>query len=328
MTPARTSPRASTVARAPDTRPRDRANAYDISVAAPFRLDLTVSVLRRLSTNIVDLFTTDGEYVRVLHGSHGIVVARIMQQSPDGLVARFEGGGARDHVRALAQVRRILGVERELSHFNRVAHGLPWLRDLAARMRGVKPPRHPTLWEACVNAILFQQVSLAAASSISRRLILALEPPVDYDSITLHAFPSVDRFQGARADVLRAAGISANKLATLRRVADALQAGSLDEATMETLPSPEAVATLRGIKGIGPWTAAVILLRGLGRLDVFPMNDTSVTANLAFIGGPTRHEIDRVLAALGPQRGMLYYHLLLARLEARGDVGRASTLAA
>jgi DNA-3-methyladenine glycosylase II len=83
------------------------------------------------------------------------------------------------------------------------------------------------------------------------------------------------------------------------------------------------MALLGRIKGIGPWTATVILLRGLGRLDVFPRNDTSVARNLAFVAGSIPLDIGRVLAALGPQRGMLYY-LLLARLEARGDVGRAS----
>jgi DNA-3-methyladenine glycosylase II len=119
--------------------------------------------------------------------------------------------------------------------------------------------------------------------------------------------------------------LSANKLAALRRVADSLLSGMLAEATLEELPSPEAAALLGRIKGIGPWTATVILLRGLGRLDVFPMNDSSVAQNLAYVAGSVPLDIDQVLTTLGPQRGMLYYHLLLARLDARGDVGRASS---
>ena len=85
-----------------------------------------------------------------------------------------------------------------------------------------------------------------------------------------------------------------------------------------------AVEILCRIKGIGPWTATVILLRGLGRLDVFPIYDSSVARNLAFVAGAAPFDIDRVLTALGPQRGMLYYHLLLARLDVRGEIGRAS----
>lgn len=82
------------------------------------------------------------------------------------------------------------------------------------------------------------------------------------------------------------------------------------------------------IKGIGPWTATVILLRGLGRLDVFPMNDSSVARNLTLVAGGIPFDVAATLEALGAQRGMLYYHLLLARLEARGEVGRASGPAA
>jgi DNA-3-methyladenine glycosylase II len=106
----------------------------------------------------------------------------------------------------------------------------------------------------------------------------------------------------------------------LRRVADALGAGALDEAQLEKLPSSDAAALLRSIKGIGPWTAVVILLRGLGRLDVFPANDTSVARNLTLVGGPASLDVETLLDTLGPERGMLYYHLLLGRLEARGGL--------
>jgi DNA-3-methyladenine glycosylase II len=157
-------------------------------------------------------------------------------------------------------------------------------------------------------------------------LILAVGSPVVCDGeVRLHAFPSVDAVLGATDGVLHAAGLSAGKMKTLRRIGDALAAGTLDERMLEERTSLEAAALLQKIKGIGPWTATVILLRGLGRLDVFPMKDSSVAANLAFVADSKPLDIDNVLAALGPQRGMLYYHLLLARLDARGEIGEAST---
>ena len=306
-----------------DAWPTVSRSQYDISVAVPYRLDLTVSVLRRLSTNIVDVVTPDGQYVRALGGSRESVIARVTQVDPETLTVTVHGNeGA--HSRALALMRRMLGVDRDLTHFNRAAAEIPWLRPLVARMRGVKPPRYPTLWEACANAIIFQQISLAAASAIMRRLVIDLGSSFDSDGVALNAFPTAENVQGAEDRVLRAAGLSAGKLMTLRRVSGALAAGTLDEAMLEERSSPEAAALLRQIKGIGPWTAAVILLRGLGRLDVFPANDTSVARNLAIVSGAAPIEIGGILDALRPQQGMLYYHLLLARLEARGDLGRAS----
>lgn len=300
----------------------EATSGYSIPVRVPYRLDLTVSVLRRLSTNLVDVLSPDGAYVRVLVDVSPIVV-RVRQVDARTLIAEIEGDG-HEHQPLLACVRRILGVDVNLTGFYRSASRVRWLHPLALRMRGVKPPRHPTLWEACVNAIVFQQVSVAAASAIMRRFIVAIGEPLEHDGARLYRFPSAASLLGTRDARLRAAGLSAGKLATLRRVADALGRGALNEAMLEKRRTPDAAALLCGIKGIGPWTAAVILLRGLGRLDVFPANDSSVARNLALIGGSAPPGIEEALDALGPQRGMLYYHMLLARLEARNDLGRPS----
>lgn len=104
---------------------------------------------------------------------------------------------ASDHGWALALVQRMLGVDRDLAHFDLAAARLQWLRQLARRMHGVKPPRYPTLWEAFVNTIAFQQVSLQAASAIARRLIVASGHPVEREGVRLYPFPSVEQVLGA-----------------------------------------------------------------------------------------------------------------------------------
>jgi len=306
-----------------DSRSGTTRARFDLPVLAPCRLDLTVSALRRLSTNMVDVLTPDGAYIRALGDARAPVFVRVAQAKPKVLTVILEGNPSA-HPHALALVRRMLGVDRELTSFNRAAKRIPWLAPLAHRMLGVKPPRYPTLWEACVNAIVFQQVSLFAASAIMRRLLLALAQPFEREGLTLYQFPGFERVLEAKEGTGRAAGLSANKLATLRRVGEELASGALDEAMLEQRNSTDAAALLRQIKGIGPWTATVILLRGLGRLDVFPMNDSSVARNLAFVSQAMPLDVAATLEALGAQRGMLYYHLLLARLEARGGLGQAS----
>ena len=296
---------------------------HQLPVAVPYRLDLTVSVLRRLSSNLTDVLTPEGNYLRAVDGLRTVVIARVTQPDPATLAISLEGH-EREHSRALAIVRRVLGVDRDLAHFDRVAAHIGWLKSLAKRMRGVRPPRYPTLWEACVNAVVFQQISLTAATAITRRLIVALGQPFVTNGFDHYSFPSMTRFLAADDDLLRAAGLSVRKLMTLRRAGEALAAGTLDETMLEQHASPEAAAILCRIKGIGPWSAAVILLRGLGRLDVFPMNDTSVTRNLALVSHSAAVDVESTLRVLSPQQGMLYYHLLLARLEAQRDLGRPS----
>ena len=299
---------------------------YDIPVVMPYRLDLTVSVLRRLSTNVVDLLTPEGLYVRALSGWPGPVIVRATHIRHENLLSVTIQGEASEHAGALMTVRQMLGVDRNLMDFDQSAAQIPWLAPLVERMRGVKPPRYPTLWEACANAIAFQQVSLRAASAVMQRLIVALGRRIEVNDLpmTLYAFPPAESLLSASDDFLRSTGLSANKVATLRRVAEGLASGSLDATMLDRRGSGDAAAILCGIKGIGPWTAAVILLRGLGRLDVFPANDTSVMSNIALVTGAAPFDVQSLLYDLGPQRGMLYFYLLLARLEARGEIGRPS----
>jgi DNA-3-methyladenine glycosylase II len=213
----------------------------------------------------------------------------------------------------------VIGVDAFATHFDAAARTIPWLRATVDAVRGVRAPRYATLWEACVNAIVFQAVSLFAATAVLKRIILALSEPLAFAGATVYPFPGAEQFLTASNDLLRAAGLSAAKVAALRNVANELLSGRLDEAMLEARSTPDAAARLCEIKGIGPWTAALILLRGLGRLDLFPAGDTGVARIVAAIGGPGV-DLAETLHVLGDERGMLYYYLLLARLIAAGEV--------
>ena len=179
-------------------RPTDKPaeSSYSISVRAPYRLDLTVNVLRRLSTNLVDVLSPDGAYVRWLGDASDFALVRVSQPNPETLTIVIEGD-RREHPRLLKLVRRMLGVEVDLTRFYRSASKVQWLHPLVSRMRGVRPPRYPTVWEACVNAIVFQQISLHAASSIMGRLTVGLSEPVEHSGVRLYPFPSPEQFLSA-----------------------------------------------------------------------------------------------------------------------------------
>jgi DNA-3-methyladenine glycosylase II len=132
----------------------------------------------------------------------------------------------------------MLGADRDLTQFDRAAARVPWLRRLARRLRGVKPPRYSSLWEAFVNTIAFQQVSLHAASAIGRRLIVGFGPSLEHEGMPLYGFPSVGQVLGAEDDVLRAAGFRARKVATLRRAGEALALDTVAASRIVECPVP------------------------------------------------------------------------------------------
>jgi DNA-3-methyladenine glycosylase II len=298
----------------------DSVRTWSLPVRAPYRLDLTATVLRRLSTNVVDVFD-GGVYRRMEGDARRPVLLEVEQTAPDVLTLRAPAA-AGDGV--AERVGRMLGTGVDLTSFYASAAEFPWLGALAAAARGVKPPRYPSLWEAVVNAVVFQQVSIHAATAILRRVIERYSPLHPAGPLLLAVFPSPETIAGADAAELRALGLSVNKVVALRTLARAVLDGELDGERLDAVPTEELTAHLTGFKGIGPWTAAVIALRGFGRLDVFPLNDSGVARSLKDLSGDPATDAAAILARLGSQRGMLYYHLLLGRLAARGDIALAA----
>jgi DNA-3-methyladenine glycosylase II len=281
-------------------------------VRTPFRLDLTADALRRLAANVVDVVGADGTYYRALQDSGGIELVAVTQREPGALELRATGRRAE---RWLPTVERMLGTQVDLAQWYARSRRIAWLAPLAQALRGLKPPRYPTLWEAFAHSILFQQISIHAAAAIMRRAVELLGEVVAAADVRCIAFPSPQRWLDAGDAQLRAAGISRNKIAHLRSAAQALITGEVDEAELDGLSTPAAAERLRAIRGIGAWSASVVLLRGLGRLDTFPLRDSGVARSLSLLADSAHVDQAELLERLGPARGMLYYHLLLGRMR-------------
>ncbi len=286
--------------------------AQRLPVRAPFRLDLTVDALRRLASNVVDVVASDGTYYRALHDAEGTALLAVRARGAGAVEVRATGRRAE---RWLPVLDRMLGVRVDLTRWYARSRRIDWLATIVAALRGLKPPRYPTLWEACAHAIVFQQISIHAAASIMRRAVEMLGESVTANGVRCVAFPPPERWLGAGDAELRTAGLSRNKIAHLRSAASAIVSGAIVESELERLSTEQAEQQLCTIRGIGAWSASVVLLRGLGRLDAFPLRDSGVARSLARVSGDARLDQAALLEGLGEVRGMLYYHLLLARMR-------------
>jgi DNA-3-methyladenine glycosylase II len=283
-----------------------------LSVRPPYRLDLTVDALRRLAANVVDIVGEDGVYRRALSDAKGANLIEVTQPGARSLLLRVAG---RDGARWIPHVERMLGTQVRLDEWYRRVQAYPWLDYISRELRGLRPPRYPSLWEALAHSIVFQQISIHAAASIMRRTIEAVSEPLEHGGLRYYPFMSAQALAQTGDGTLRGAGLSANKVAHLRSAAEAVVDGVVTGEEIEALPSPEAAQRLCAIRGIGPWSAAVVLLRGFGRLDVFPMKDSGVARSLRVLSGDPNVDAHALLEHLGPLRGMLYFHLLLGRIR-------------
>lgn len=282
-----------------------------IPVTAPYRLDYTVDALRRLAANVVDV-ENDGVYRRALLDAKGANLIDVSQEDPRHLRVRIAGANGK---RWLPAVERMLGTNVKVNAWYERVRDIPWLASLSRELRGLRPPRYPALFESLAHAIVFQQISIHAAASIMRRTVVSLAEPVEADGFAYYPFPRPQDVLAASDETLRACGLSGNKIAHLRSAAHAVTAGELVDTEIDALSTEDAIERLCEVRGIGRWSAAVVLLRGFGRLDIFPLNDSGVARTVKLLSGNPSIDLDALLAKLGPVRGFLYFHLLLGRIR-------------
>jgi DNA-3-methyladenine glycosylase II len=295
---------------------------------APFRLDLTVWALRRRALNEVDNW--DGATYRRTLVVDGRPVELAVTQSggleAPALLLRLNRVGKRRNLQLEARttLEHVLATELDLEPFYGLAATDPRLAPLAARFRGLRPPRFPSVFECLVNAIALQQLSLAAGLTLLNRLSRAYGAAASSTGNRVHAFPEPAELAAARPSSIRALGFSLRKATTIVAIADAANEGRLDLESLATCDDEHVVETLTQIAGIGRWTAEYTLLRGLGRLHVFPGDDVGARKNLARwlgLAEPLDYAgVQRAVAGWRPYAGLVYFHLLLDRLAARGDL--------
>jgi DNA-3-methyladenine glycosylase II len=260
-----------------------QAARLQLSVSAPFRLDYVVWALRRRAHNEVDRFD-GGCYRRVLYlaGEPADVTVRqdFAGEAPS-LTAelRCPAGPVDGAAEARPVLERMLGLGTDLAGFYRVAACDTRLNSLGARFRGMRPPCFPTVFEAVVNAVACQQLSLDVGIHLLNRLARRFGPAVP-GPVTRYGFPAPARLAAAAPTELRALGFSTAKARTITSIATQVAAGALDLEALRDTSDDWAMSILLSLPGIGRWSAEYVMLRGLAAYHVLPGDDVGARNNL------------------------------------------------
>lgn len=183
------------------------------------------------------------------------------------------------------------------------------------RHPGIRTPGAWDGFELSVRAILGQQVSVAAATTISGRLAGRFGTAIRGDDGLDRIFPTAAQLATAP---IEETGVIAARAETIRTLARAVCAGSV---TFATTSSPEAITTtLQALPGIGPWTAQYVVMRALGEPDAFPSGDL-ILRRMA--GGCTARELERRSERWRPWRA--YAVMLLWQASREQTIERKAT---
>jgi len=191
-------------------------------------------------------------------------------------------------------------VDMAIAHLSAID---PIMAGAIARVGPCTLTPNPNVFETLVDAIISQQISVKAADAIMARLRSATPAGL----ITPAALVRLD------SDALRAVGLSPQKIRYLRDLTERVVNDQLDLEQLSELDDEAVIKELVAVKGIGRWTAEMILIFSLGRTDVLPVDDLGFQEGVREAYGlesrPTRKELLERGEAWRPYRTIATWYM-------------------
>lgn len=229
-----------------------------------------------------------------------------------GGTARLVMRGDGDLEAAVAQARRFLALDVDGRDWPEVGRRDPVIADAQARLPGLRPCGFHSPYEAAAWAVLAQRLRITQAAKLRAELI------------DRHgeegAFPAPHILR--RADL----ELPGRKTEYLRAVAEAALDGLLDGTALRALDPDQAIQRARQVKGLGPFAAELVVLRGANIPDGLPSHERRLDAEIAQRYGPG-HTLADVSEAWRPYRTWAAVHLRALREQRTGEIAGRSTRA-
>lgn len=190
--------------------------------------------------------------------------------------------------------RRMFDLDADVQAFGAHVARDRMLAPLVRARPGLRVPQFLDPFECVVRAVLGQQVSVRAATTLVNRL-----------AVMFDGFPTPDAIAAAGPERLQTIGLTRARSLTLHGIGATIASGGIDLEALRHAPGDEAQAALDALPGIGPWTASYIRMRGLGDRDAFPAADLGVLRAL----GTTPAAAERRSRKWSPWRAYAVMHL-------------------
>ena len=225
--------------------------------------------------------------------------------SSTGRTARVTVRGDGDLDAAVTQVGRFLALDVDGRGWPAVAERDAVIADAQARLPGLRPCGFYSPYEAAAWSVLSQRIRIVQAARLRDDLVLAYGEA--------DAFPTPERLRSADLD------LPGRKAEYLQAVADAALEGRLDGAALRALSAEEAMAQVQQVKGLGPFAAELVVLRGANAPDVAPREERRLEAEVTERYGPGITLSD-VADGWRPYRTWASVHLRVLREERTGEI--------
>lgn len=204
-----------------------------------------------------------------------------------------------------------LSLDDDLRPFYAIGEADPAFAPVVRQLYGYHQVKFLTPFENAAWAILSQRNPMPVAQKQKLALAARFGGTLSVDGTPYTAFPEAAQLADVPPATLREVVSNERRAEYLAAAARAFS--TVDESWLRAAPYAEVEAWLRGIKGIGAWSAEFILLRGLGRLDRVPLTEERLIAAVSHRYGNGQAlapaEVERIAAGYGPWQGYWAHYL-------------------
>ena len=226
---------------------------------------------------------------------------------------------AKEKQKAAETVTALFNLDFNLTPFYKETKNDDVLARLTRKLFGLKSPTTQFAFEALVDSIVEQQISLKVANVFERRIIKKWGEPLRLADETFFAYPTPKSLAEATQQELRGVGLSERKAEYIRNVASLIAEGKLDLEDLKCKENAdEIIKELDKVRGIGVWTAELTMIRGMQRLEALPADDLGLRRTIAhfYCNGKaiTRCRAREIAKNWGTWKGLAAYYLIVAEI--------------
>ena len=153
----------------------------------------------------------------------------------------------------------------------------PILRDLKLKFYGLKAGSiGTTVFESIIKSIIQQQISIRVAFSITNKMVTRFGEQTEAEESIYYDFPTAKRLAEATLEEIRQCGLSWRKAEYIKGIADQAADAEFNPEGLRSLSNEQVTETLKKFRGVGTWTAEMVLSAGLKRNACIPAGDLGV----------------------------------------------------
>jgi len=191
---------------------------------------------------------------------------------------------------------------------------------LTRKLRGLKSSTTQTVFEALIDSIVEQQISMKVATYIENKLTKKFGDTLTVEGEVYYAYPTPQKLAFVGIEEIRQCGLSQRKAEYINGISELVVDGKLDLEKLKSWDTAEEIIReLDRVRGVGVWTAELTMLRGMQKLEALPADDLGLRRAISryYCAGEviSSAHVRQIAENWGLWKGLAAYYLIVAEMK-------------